>query len=148
MYIKFDFLIKKLLFCLRKKNVQMEKLILDGTSTTPEIYLDPISGLCEISGVSMPEDVKVVYKPVMSWLDDFENSDNEKIIFNFRFTYFNTASAKVILDILSKLDSFAEKEKYITINWYYKDGDRDMEEAAEDFADMLEIPIKIHKLQK
>jgi hypothetical protein len=125
---------------------KMEKFFLDKTSSSPEISLDPISGICEIAGVSMPEDVKIIYNPLLNWLDEFGKNNTNAIIFNFKFIYFNTASAKIILDILLRLDGLSKLGKKVTINWHYKEVDLDMEEAVEDYADMISIPINKIKI--
>ena len=119
----------------------MEKLFIEKTTSKPQIILDPINGICEISGTSMPEDVKLIYTPVFDWLDNFGKSANQSITFNFKFIYFNTASAKMILDILLRLDALSKLGKKVTINWHYKAADLDMEEAADDYEDMISIPI-------
>jgi len=119
----------------------MEKLFIEKTTSKPQIILDPINGICEISGTSMPEDVKLIHTPVFDWLDNFGKSANQSITFNFKFIYFNTASAKMILDILLRLDALSKLGKKVTINWHYKAADLDMEEAADDYEDMISIPI-------
>jgi hypothetical protein len=127
----------------------MEKILIERTSSKPEISLDPITGICEISGISMPEDVKVIYSPLLEWLDNFGKSSFETMEFNFKLTYFNTASAKIILDILLRLDGLAKLGKKVCINWHYKETDLDMLEAVEDYEDMISLPInKIKFVQK
>lgn len=119
----------------------MEKIFIEKTTSKPKISLDPESGICEVSGTSMPEDVKLVYNPVLEWLDSFGKTNAPSIEFNFKFVYFNTASAKIILDILFRLDAISKLGKKVTINWHYKGEDLDMEEAVEDYADMISLPI-------
>jgi hypothetical protein len=119
----------------------MEKISIESTTSKPEIILDPVSGVCHIAGISMPEDVKVIYKPVLEWLDNFGKSSFENMEFNFKLSYFNTASAKIILDILLKLDGLTKLGKKVTINWHYKEADTDMLEAVEDYEDMISLPI-------
>lgn len=124
----------------------MEKLFIEKTTSSPEINFDPISGICQITGISMPEDVKIIYNPALYWLDEFGKSNYQTIVFNFNFIYFNTASSKIILDILLRLDNLAKQGKNISINWLYKAADLDMEEAVEDYADMISLPIKKTKI--
>jgi len=45
-----------------------------------------------------------------------------------------------------RLDGLSKLNKEITINWLYKAADLDMEEAVEDYADMISLPIKLIKL--
>ncbi len=124
----------------------MEKLFIEKSSSTPEINFDPLSGICYIAGVSMPEDVKLTYTPMLNWLNEFGKSEHNTINFNFKFIYFNTASSKIILDILLLLDGLSKLNKKVTINWHYKEIDLDMEEAVEDYADMISLPINKVKM--
>lgn len=56
-------------------------------------------------------------------------------------TYFNTASSKIILDILMRLETLHENGKNITIEWHYEEDDEDMQEAGEEYADIVEVPF-------
>jgi uncharacterized protein YkuJ len=56
-------------------------------------------------------------------------------------TYFNTASSKIILDILMRLETLHEDGKNITIEWHYEEDDEDMQEAGEEYADIVEVPF-------
>jgi len=125
----------------------MDNVNIESSTTKPGIIMDAVSGICEIAGVSMPEDVRLVYSPVFKWLEDFKDSEMSALTFNFRLVYFNTASAKIILDILTFLDNTSKQGKTITINWYYKENDLDMEEAADDYEDMISLPVNKIKLQ-
>ena len=51
---------------------------------------------------------------------------------------FNTASSKLILDILSKLEVIPGT----TVTWYYHEDDEDMEEAGTEFSELVEIPFE------
>ncbi|MFW6224205.1 MAG: DUF1987 domain-containing protein, partial [Bacteroidota bacterium] len=81
----------------------MDVIKIKGTEDTPTIILDTEREIYEISGRSLPEDVAVFYDPVLNWLDEYAESPNEKTEFTFKLTYFNTASSKLLLDILLKL---------------------------------------------
>ena len=70
----------------------------------------------------------------MEWLDNYSLSPNVSTVLNFQLDYFNTSSAKVIADILKRLDKLQESTlSNVTINWYYQDIDEDMLEAGEDY---------------
>ena len=58
--------------------------------------------------------------------------------------YFNTASSKLILDILMRLeDIHLDGNTAIEIIWNYDERDTDMEEAAEEYSELVEVPFKI-----
>lgn len=116
----------------------MEILKLEGTEDTPKIILDKPNGIFEISGRSLPEDSAEFYAPVLGWIDDYSASPNDKTDFVFKLEYFNTASSKLILDVLSALEDI----EGTTILWYFHEDDEDMEEAGEEFSELVEIPFE------
>ncbi len=82
----------------------MEPLIIAKKDDTPEIHLDAVSGKFEFSGKSLPEDVSTFYAPVFEWIKSFSASASGSPVFVFKMTYFNTASSKIILDVLMRLE--------------------------------------------
>jgi len=120
----------------------MEVIKIIGTDDTPSVTLDPDNDIFEISGRSLPEDVAAFYEPILDWLDRYAEEATGKTIFNFKLVYFNTASSKLILDILLKLEEMYESGKDIMIKWHYPDDDEDMEEAGEEYADIVEVPFE------
>ncbi|MEZ5071392.1 MAG: DUF1987 domain-containing protein [Bacteroidales bacterium] len=121
----------------------MEKLLIEGTEDTPKIVLDPESGTYEISGRSLPEDVVDFYAPVLSWLDALSESPIENMEFIFKLEYFNTASSKLILDILLKLDDIFSEGNAMSVKWYYYEMDEDLMEAGEEYSELVEIPVEL-----
>jgi len=116
----------------------MEILNLEGTEDTPKIMLDKKNGIFEISGRSLPEDSAEFYRPVLEWLEKYASEANPATEFVFKLEYFNTASSKLILDVLSALEDI----KGIKILWYFHEDDEDMEEAGEEFSELVEIPFE------
>jgi hypothetical protein len=120
----------------------MEVIKIKGTDDTPTIILDKNSGIFEISGRSLPEDVTTFYEPVLNWLDDYQEEANDNTTFAFKLVYFNTASSKLILDILMKLEEMHEDGKIVLIKWFFPEDDEDMEEAGEEYADIVDVPFE------
>jgi hypothetical protein len=120
----------------------METIKIQGTEDTPKIILDAGNDILEISGRSLPEDVSSFYEPVLNWLDEYAENPNKKTIFNFKLTYFNTASSKLLLDILMKLEEMHEKGQEVLIKWHYPEDDEDMAEAGEEYADIVDVPFE------
>lgn len=116
----------------------MEILNLKGTEDTPTILLDKKNGILEISGRSLPEDSAEFYKPVIEWINNYAADANPTTEFAFKLEYFNTASSKLILDVLSAL----EEIKGMKVTWYFHDDDEDMEEAGQEFSELVEIPFE------
>jgi hypothetical protein len=120
----------------------METIKIQGTEDTPKITLDKENEIMEISGRSLPEDVTSFYDPVLSWLDEYAQGPNKQTIFNFKLVYFNTASSKLLLDILMKLEEIHENGNEVLIRWHFPEDDEDMEEAGEEYADIVDVPFE------
>jgi hypothetical protein len=120
----------------------MEVIKIKGTDDTPTVILDADNGIFEISGRSLPEDVAAFYEPIIDWLDQYAENPNDKTVFNFKLEYFNTASSKLLLDVLLKLEDMCDDGKDVLVRWHYPDDDEDMEEAGEEYADIVDVPFE------
>ena len=131
----------------------MKPLILEPTDFTPGIILDHINKKFLINGYSRPEDVKGFYKPVLDWINQFseevlcdyqesEYFENNGINFDFELKYFNSSSAKCLIDILIKLLEFNSRGFNIQIKWYYDQGDETILEAGEELSNAIEFPFE------
>lgn len=120
----------------------MNTIKIMGTDDTPTVILDADNEIFEISGRSLPEDVTAFYEPLVNWLEEYSSSPNAKTVFTFKLVYFNTASSKLLLDILMKLEQMHEDGKDVLIRWYYPEDDEDMQEAGEEYAEIVDVPFE------
>ena len=116
----------------------MEILHIEGADDTPKIIFDKSNGIFEISGRSLPEDSAEFYRPVLEWLRNYAKEANSKTDFVVKLEYFNTSSSKLILDVLSTLEDISGA----TVQWYHHEDDEDMEEAGQEFSELVEIPFE------
>lgn len=116
----------------------MESLRISKTDDTPEIIFDKAKGKFEISGRSLPEDSVEFYSPVFQWLELYSKDPNPTTEFVFKLEYVNTASSKMVQDILTAL----EKIRGTKVVWYFNDEDEDMEEMGLELAEIVEIPFE------
>ena len=121
----------------------METLIIDSSEDNPQVILNARDNILEISGRSLPEDVNTFYEPVLNWIGEYARNPAENTVFNFKFTYFNTASAKVILDILTLFEEMTEEGHSVLVRWHFPDEDEDMREAGEEYAEMVDVPFEM-----
>lgn len=121
----------------------MDAINLEPKGDTPKVVLDKASGQFEFSGKSLPEDVASFYDPIVAWLDAYIADPNDTTKFQFKMEYFNTASSKMILQILEKIKELSNTGKEVIVEWHYPDDDEDMEEAGEDFSTIVEVPFKM-----
>jgi len=122
----------------------MRIIKIEGTDDTPQVTFDanPENPFMEISGRSLPEDVVAFYDPILEWLDEYSENPLEKTVLNIKLEYFNTASSKLLLDILLKLEDMSEAGNDVLVRWHYPDDDEDMEEAGEEYEDIVEVPFE------
>lgn len=116
----------------------LKPFFIAGTSTTPTITLDDSKNLFELSGRSVADNVSEVYAPVLQWLNTYAKEPKSTTLFVFKLEYFNTASSKALLDLISAL-SFIKNAKVL---WYYQEDDEDMKEAGEEFFELVNIPFE------
>ncbi len=112
-------------------------LIIPETDFTPSIYFNLEENKFEIKGISRPENVLTFYQELFEWLDNHENSiisSKEKAILNFNLTYFNTASAKYLSQLILKFKGLMNMGKPLEVNWYYQEMDDKILEDGEDLS--------------
>ena len=121
----------------------MDAIKIEGTSQTPKVILDKDNNQIEISGHSLPENVQIFYTPILEWIDKYLEDPNPKTEVVFKMDYYNTASSKMIFEILKKFDKLHTQGSETEIHWYYSEDDEDMEEAGEDYSSIVEVPFKL-----
>lgn len=124
----------------------MNALIIDPTDFSPKVVFDPSKNIFEISGESRPENTSKFYIPLLEWLQQYQNVlywEKDKFgetpirVFEFKFDYFNSTSAKFIMDVLMQLDKMVQEGYNINARWYYDKRDEDMKESGEEFSKLL-----------
>jgi SiaC family regulatory phosphoprotein len=121
----------------------MEALDIKATNDTPRVFFDPDNDIFEISGRSLPEDVVSFYQPILDWLDEYKLHPLKKTEFIFKYIYFNTATSKLVQDILVRLESLKVAGIEVNIMWYYEQDDEDMYEIGQEFKENLDLPFEI-----
>jgi len=126
----------------------MEALIIEATESSPAVSFDSKSNNFIISGKSRPENTGKFYTPVINWVTDFEGvlvsrksgkEDIQKVVFVFNMEYFNSISAKYLLDIILMLKDFISKGHEINIEWHYSKFDDDMLDTGKEFSTMVNL---------
>ena len=132
----------------------MNKYYLEETEFTPEILLDGDAKTFSFKGVSRPEDVLKFYMPAINWIRDFDQElsmhSNLKyqiaaIKVDFHLSYFNSASSKMLLQILENIKKFQSKGIDINVNWYYDEADEQMYDDGLDLSESIDIPFNFVK---
>jgi hypothetical protein len=118
----------------------MDKFYLEGTRKTPKISLDP-NGILRIEGRSIPEDARSFYNEVIDWVEEYLVSPPKATIIDIAFEYLNSGTSKSMLEILTLLKGLLQNGNILTINWYFEEGDDDIQERGEYFASILGVKI-------
>ena len=63
--------------------------------------------------------------------------------FNFKFDYFNSSSAKFILDVLILINNIHTDGLSMQIDWYYDENDEDIQEMGDELKEEVNIPFNI-----
>lgn len=121
----------------------MEIIRIKATEDTPTVILDSAEKIYEISGRSLPEDVVAFYQPVLHWLSELEKNPINDFELSIKLEYFNTASSKLILDILLKLEEIYLNGTPLKVKWFYLSSDTDMKEAGEEYSEIVGLPFVI-----
>lgn len=118
-------------------------LNLPPTKSTPAVYYDAASRTLEFSGQSYPEDSIPFYSAIIEKLQTHLAEDSGPLNVDFRLDYFNTSSSKRLVDLLHCLEKHHEQYQNIQVNWYFADGDEEMQESGEDFRLDLKLPFNL-----
>ena len=112
----------------------MSDFSLQATSRTPAIHLNTADMTLVISGESYPEDVRQFYTTINEQLAVYFTTKPKRRDVAIKLTYFNSGSARALMELLDQLDEAAEKGVKIIVNWYCDPDDDITREFAEDIA--------------
>ncbi|MBF0381975.1 MAG: DUF1987 domain-containing protein [Magnetococcales bacterium] len=116
----------------------MDNILIAATERSPEINFNFQESVFLIKGESYPEDVTAFFGPSITSLKNYLDGLNSgSLTFNFELIYFNSTSAKVLMQLFDMLES-ASQNVDVIVNWLYSADDDNMEELGEDFSEDLE----------
>ena len=125
----------------------MDTLEIKSSSSTPVVELNPSKNYIHFSGESRPENAAVFYAPIFEWLTKYKEylakNPGKQILCEFKLDYFNSSSAKCLLDVLESIREIDSPENKLSIKWYYIEEDEDMLDAGKEYADILDFNIEL-----
>ena len=92
---------------------------------------------------------------MLKWITDLNSGITEGVkkkfaqdplVFLFRFDYFNSSSAKFILDILMILNEIHKKDLNMIVKWQYAESDEDMREVGEELEDVIDFMFTFEEI--
>jgi len=125
-----------------------QSLIIDETSKTPQVELNPFTGDFIFSGRSIPENAAKVYEPILNWVSDYILHARPTTNLRLNLEYFNTSSSLWLAKIFKVLVRINEPD-YVLIFHLYLPIDEfdemkefeDIKEAFFPIADVLQFAI-------
>lgn len=114
-------------FVTEHQRQMLNKLFIEETKYTPEVNLDPETNTYAITGKCLPEDAIEFFNPITNWMKAFHNEPFD-ITIDLMLLYFNTASSKVMLELLKE---WIHTDSTVVFNWKFYDEDEDLEEFGE-----------------
>ena len=128
----------------------LENLVIQRTDNSPHINFDLEKGLLELEGECRPENVKLFFDPILEWIEKYKielkpNRSQKTINTNFRLEYFNSSSAKYILELMNSINQIEIINLNIVVifNWFVNTGDDDLIESGKELSLMSNIRINI-----
>jgi len=117
----------------------MKNILIPASERAPEVDFDFWAGKLKLKGESYPEDVAAFYGPLMSALDTFLTGlESGRVQFDIELVYFNSSSAKALMNLMLLLERAGAAGNEVVVNWYFNSDDDTMQEFGEDFSEDLE----------
>lgn len=122
----------------------MEPIDLPATDKTPSVLFDPHRGVLEMRGCSIHENADRFYRPLLDEVERYVQHPAKQTVVTLALSYFNSSSAKYVLDLLKMLDeAHASGAGKVVLEWHYEADDLDMQEAGHDYQMLLEMPVRM-----
>ena len=131
----------------------MSSFICEATARTPHIHLDSANATLLMAGESYPEDVTAFYAALTNAITAYFDTDNHQegdkaFAVAIKLTYFNSSSARALMEMLDLLDGAASTGRAITVEWYCDADDDITREFAQDISsDVSHIEVVITDLE-
>ena len=125
----------------------MKRIHIEEVGYTPGVILDAKKNILEMTGKACPEDAIGFYEPIIEWLDQYSINPNNETVFEFKLSYYNTASSKAILKIMQQMEKLREKGVDVKIKWYYYEDDEELLIAGEDYSEIIKLPFELIEIE-
>ena len=118
----------------------MDNIDISPTARTPSLKLNLDTYEFVLEGESYPEDTTKFYTQPIGQVIAFLGTKQDKpIICKFKLKYFNSSSAKVIMDLFTAMEESAASGNSVKIEWHYVADDDNMQELGEEFSEELSL---------
>jgi hypothetical protein len=120
-------------------------LFIERTEDTPLINFDIVNDTYEISGISIPEDIRVFYDKITKWMLSFLDERNKPFLLKVYLHYYNTSSNISLVSFFNEIKTHS-KSDYCQILWCYEKDDEDMLYKGEELEEMTGLHFQYEAL--
>ncbi|MBS1646208.1 MAG: DUF1987 domain-containing protein [Bacteroidetes bacterium] len=119
------------------------ELQLEATEKTPKVLFNKKSGELSMEGICIPELTHDFFKPIIHFVQKVEASEVKTFTLSVNLHFFNTGSARYILELMKTVQQLKEKGVAIKYKWHYSEDDEDIEEAGRSYSFILNEPFEM-----
>ena len=125
----------------------MESIRIEKTQKSPLFILK--DGYIRLSGRSIPQNARQLYKICFDWLEQYVLSPADETLVDLYFEYIDTSSIRCIVDFLGILNGIPQgSDKQVNINWYYEEDDEDSYDLGAYLQAHLKAPFNIISIEE
>lgn len=122
------------------------KLEREKTGSTPYILVDEEKSYMQFKGESFHENVVEFYGEIDEWLGRYMQTDFGTFTFDCELRYFNSSTAKLLLNMLIAMDTMIDgTDKLVIVNWITTEDNDIIIECGEDFEEEVDN-IEFHMI--
>lgn len=121
----------------------IEDLKIAPDEDKPRVYLSKGKNVFEMVGRSMPENVNKLFLPILSWFTDYFADPLTNTTIKLDLEYFNSASAKKIVELFILIEKEVIKGIDIKIIWMYKKHDLTLQKKGKELLTSFNIPFEL-----
>lgn len=107
------------------------------TGSTPYVLVDEERKYMKFQGECYHENVLEFFRDINTWLADYLENSLGELTFDCELQYFNSSTAKLLLNILLEMDERAVNGRKMTVNWITTEDNDIIIECGEDFREEL-----------
>jgi hypothetical protein len=117
----------------------MENLFIPAMERSPEVDFRFRENRLSLKGEAYPEDAAAFFGPLLKQLGSHcEEVRGQDLDAEIRLDYFNTSSAKALMNMMQILENTARGGSRVTLRWCFQKDDEVMREFGEDFSTELQ----------
>lgn len=122
----------------------MSRLFIPGTNSTAEVDFNRESGMMSLTGVSIPENADLFFKPLHEWTDTLVGNYSGNLTLSICLTYFNTTTVRHLLPFMQRL--IQNFRNSLVVVWKYEEDDEELLERGEELSDVLQFKFEYQSM--